>query len=386
MTWGEDYVALVLRLEKYFEGFVDAYCGPPEVKARIEKEEKKPLDNLFSDAEHLYGTVPAEDTPRRIFLEKQLTGIKTTIEVLQGKEIDYTEQVRLFFDIKPEKVPDSIFETQKQVLQDIFKGQNLTEALEKWRKRTEIGGDLLQRTIAVLHDECRKRTNPLLDLPEGEHVDFVLVTDKPWGGYNWYLGNYTSRVEINTDIPVQVTGLPSLISHEAYPGHHTEHSMKEKTLYRGKNFLDACVFVYNTPECLISEGIANNAFDMIFKDKPEVYNLLRERTGLTLDPEKDAIISNALNKFSACSGNASLMIHQEHTGIPDAVDYLVDVGLLTRERAEKQIEFMTNPLFSAYIFNYYVGKEVVSKALEHVGLRVFYEHQLCPSNISYFKS
>jgi hypothetical protein len=193
-------------------------------------------------------------------------------------------------------------------------------------------------------------------------------------------------VEINTDIPVQVTGLPSLISHEAYPGHHTEHSMKEKILYRGKGFSDACVFVYNTPECLISEGIANNAFDIIFKDKPEVYNLLNERTGLTLDPERDATISNALNKFSACSGNASLMIHQENTGVPDAVDYLVDVGLLTRDRAEKQIEFMTNPLFSAYIFNYYVGKEVVSKALEHVDLRVFYEHQLCPSNISYFKS
>lgn len=384
-AWGIAYVNLALRVEKHFEGFVDAYCGPQEKKTRIEKEDTKPLDELFAEAENLLETVPHEDEPRRVYLEKQVTGIITTIRVLQGEEIDYKEQVELFFDIKPEKVPDSKFAKQKQILQDIFKGEDLSEAVENWRREKEVTGDLLQDVIAVMHKECQKRTANLLHLPEGEGVDFVLVNDKPWSGYNWYLGGYKSRVEINTDIPARATGIPSLVSHEAYPGHHTEHALKEKVLYRGKGFCEACIFVYNTPECLISEGIGNAGFEMIFKNREEGYHFLNEKMGLNIDVETDAAVSEALNQLSACNGNASLMLHEDNCDIPEVVQYLVDTGLSTRKRAEKQIQFITNPLFRAYIFNYYVGKEVVCNALKEIDPKIFYENQVCPSNLKYFR-
>jgi len=377
-------VNLVLRVEKHFEGFVDAYCGPHKVKARISKEEKNPLDDLYCEAEHLYETVPHKDVSRRIYLEKQMTGIMTTIRVLQGEEIGYTRQIELFFDIKPEKIPNSRFEKQKQVLQDIFKGENLTEALEKWRKTKEVPVGILQKCIGVLHEECQKRSKKMLSLPEGEHVDFVLVENKPWSGYNWYLGDYTSRVEINTDIPLYITGLPTLIAHEAYPGHHTEHAVKEKVLYRGKGFFEACVFVYNTPECLISEGIGDAGFEMIFRNRKEVYEFLNERMGFNIDIDTDVAISEALDGLFACSGNASLMIHEENADRADVVEYLIDVGLSTKERAEKLVEFMTNPLFRAYVFNYFMGKELVRNALREIPPGIFYENQVCPSNLKYF--
>lgn len=383
-TWGEDYVSLAFRMEKYFEGFIDGYFGPEALKARIEKEEKKPLQKLFEDAVHLYETVPREDRARRIYLEKQVTGMKTTIRVLQGEEIDYVEQVELFYDVRPEKIPDSQFEKHKQALQDMFKGEDLNEALDKWRKTRELPENVLTEAIRILHEECRRRTGDLLSLPEGEHIDFVLVNDKPWSGYNWYLGTYASRVEINTDLPVRSTELPTLVSHESYPGHHTEHAVKEKVLYRQKGFIDASVFVYNTPECLISEGIGNAAFGLIFKDRWEAYQFLNERMNLSLE-ERDARISEALKGFIACSGNASLMIHKENAEIGEVVEYLVDVGLSTKERAEKTIQFITNPLFRAYIFNYFLGEEVVSRALKEVSPRVFYENQMCLSNLKYFR-
>lgn len=384
-AWGEEYLHLVLRMEKHFEGFVDAYCGPEIIKTKIDKEEKQPLDKLLSDAEHLYETVPPEDRARRIFLEKQMTGIITTIRILQKEEIDYQKQVELFYDIKPKKIPDSKFEKQKKVLEDILGSKNLFEAVKKWRKSKEIAGELLREPIAVLHKECRRRTEKMISLPDGECVDFVLVNDKPWSGYNWYLGGYRSRVEINTDIPTRVTGLPQLVSHESYPGHHTEHSVKEKVLYRDKGFWEACVFVYNTPECLISEGIGNAAFGMIFRNREEVYQFLNETMDLDIDVDTDAAVSTALDELSACVQNASLMIHKENKDIPEVVEYLMDTGLSTRERAEKQVQFMTNPLFKAYIFNYYLGKELVSNALKEVDPRIFYENQMCPSNLKYFR-
>lgn len=384
-SWGLEYATLALRVEKHFEGFVDAYCGPEDIRTRIEKEEKQPLDTLFNDAVHLLETVPEVDKARKLFLEKQALGIKTTIQILQEEEIAYKKQVELFYDIIPEKVPDSKLEKQKDTVQDFFKGQNVYEALEKWRKDKEISGESLRRCIDTLNEECRKRTQNVLSLPEGERVDFILVNNKPWSGYNWYLGNYVSRVEINTDIPGRVTGLPSLIAHEAYPGHHVEHAVKEALLYKRKGFIEASAFVYNTPECLISEGIANAAFDMIFESKEEAYSFLNEKLGTGIEVEKDAAISRALDELYPVSGNASLMIHEENAELSDVVEYLVDVGLSTKERAEKQVQFMTNPLFRAYIFNYFVGKEIVGNALKKVNPRIFYENQICPSNLKYFK-
>jgi hypothetical protein len=386
MTWGEEYVNLVLRMEQHFEGFVDAYCGSKKVKNKVEKEEKKSLDELFSEAEHLLETVPADDRKRKIFLEKQVTGIKTTVQILQGEEIDYVTQVERFFDIIAKKVSESNLETHVQVLHDIFKTESLSEAVEEWRKEKEITGELLRECLDIFGLECRKRSQRLLPLPEGEHIDFVLVDKKPWSGYNWYLGEYCSRVEINTDVPVLVTAVPSLVSHEAYPGHHTEHAIKEHVLYREKGFEEACVFVYNTPECLISEGIATAALEMIFENQKEALQFLNHHTEVNIDVDRDAAISEALNKLSACSGNAALMIHQEGCDVSEAVQYLIEVGLSTKKRAEKQVEFMTHPLFRAYIFNYYVGKVLVRDALTEMDPQALYVNQLCPSNLRYFRN
>ena len=51
-----------------------------------------------------------------------------------------------------------------------------------------------------------------------------MVQDQPWSGYNWYLGNGRSRVDLNTDLPIYAYLLTDLLTHEGYPGHHTEHA------------------------------------------------------------------------------------------------------------------------------------------------------------------
>ncbi|MBU6998297.1 MAG: hypothetical protein HXS51_13660 [Theionarchaea archaeon] len=382
-TWGEDYVTLALRVEKHFEGFVDAYCGPQELKARIEKEEKESLDYLLLQAEHLEATIPEGDRARRVYLEKQVTGIKTTLRVLQGEDMDYTRKVELFFDITPQKTPDSHLEKQIQILKDVFKTERIHEAVDRWRVSREIPASSLEPMIQKLCAESRKRTVKRFPLPEEEHIDFVLVHDKPWSGYNWYVGEYTSRVEINTDIPIQVTGLPLLISHEGYPGHHTDHVIKEKVLYREKGFLEASIFVYNTPECLISEGVANAGFTLIFENRREVYGYLNREFQAGLDVDTETAISEAFNVLSRCSGNAALMVHQENCDPKEAVEYLVEMGLTTKNRAEKQMEFITHPLFSPYIFNYTVGEDIVREAYKTIDPKTIYETQVCPSNIAY---
>src|SRR5207237_1793704 len=110
----------------------------------------------------------------------------------------------------------------------------------------------------------------LFGLPEGEHVAFELVTDKPWSGFNYYEGNLRSRVAINTDLPVLSPALAHLVAHEAYPGHHTEHSRKEVGLVRRRRQEEETIFLVGTPQCLLAEGLADLGIEVIVGSDPEV--------------------------------------------------------------------------------------------------------------------
>ena len=101
-----------------------------------------------------------------------------------------------------------------------------------------------------------------LPLPREERIEVRLTHDQPWGAYNWYLGEARSLIEINTDLPRQVDGLVGYLAHEGYPGHHTEHALREAWQYRGRGQGEYALQLINTPESLISEAIATSALEL----------------------------------------------------------------------------------------------------------------------------
>ena len=87
--------------------------------------------------------------------------------------------------------------------------------------------------LGSLADDLRERTDRRFGLPDGEHVDFELVTDKPWSGLQLLPGRpaLASRDQ-HRPAGARPTSLAHLVAHEAYPGHHTEHTRKEVGLVR----------------------------------------------------------------------------------------------------------------------------------------------------------
>ena len=77
-----------------------------------------------------------------------------------------------------------------------------------------------------------------MKLPAGEDFETVLVTGKPWGAYNWYLGNFKSRIELNTDLPTELNGLLGTMCHEGYPGHHVYNVLLEDKLVKGRGWVE----------------------------------------------------------------------------------------------------------------------------------------------------
>src|SRR5581483_4573458 len=126
----------------------------------------------------------------------------------------------------------------------------------------------LEPALRSLAEDLRERTTALFGFPDGDRIDFELVRDQPWSGFNYYLGGLHSRVAINIDLPVLSTSLAHLVAHEAYPGHHTEHARKEVGLVRRRHFYEESIFLVGTPQCLIAEGLADLGLEVVMGRRP----------------------------------------------------------------------------------------------------------------------
>jgi hypothetical protein len=148
-----------------------------------------------------------------------------------------------------------------------------------------------------------------------------VVTDKPWSGFNYYLGDYRSTVAVNADLKQQMSNLPRLVAHESYPGHHTEHCRKEAGLVEGKGHAEQTIFLVNTPQCLMAEGLADLALHAAVGPgwggwAAEIYADL----GLRFDGERAEAVSEAVGALADVRQDAALMLHDEHRDVDDVVD------------------------------------------------------------------
>lgn len=358
------YIDLAFAIERHVEGFVDAYFGPPELKAHAKHREPAEIVTALAS---LREELRASDYPqqRKGYLESQLRGMETTARRLAGEEIAYRDEVRACFDIEPAHTPEAVFDAANAELEALLPGQgSLAERIALWRRSFEVSPEVAQQMIAVIAAEAHARTGTeLIALPENDSVEFALVSDKPWSGYNWYLGGGRSLVEINTDLPIRAGSLLDLVCHEAYPGHHTEHALKERLLYQGRGWGEHAIQLINVPECVISEGIATLAADMIFGDDAYVWaaEQIYPLGGIVGDPEREARIAKAQWVLRALSGNAALLLHEQGADPEDVVRYIMRYGLRSEREARQSLRFISTPLWRTYTFTYFVGRDLLGR-------------------------
>ena len=362
-----DYLALGLALGRHIDGLVDCYYGPPALAARVAAEPPRPGARLVDEARALLAALEGgeslgthddgDDAQRRAWLRAQVRGLLTTARRLTGEAVAYEDEVEQCYGVRPRPVPDDELVAAHRRLEEALPGSGpLAERLIAWREAHAVPADVLPGAIASLAEDLRERTARAFGLPDGEHVDFELVTDRPWSGFNTYLGGLRSRVDVNVDLPVLSTSLAHLVAHEAYPGHHTEHSRKEVGLVRRRHFTEETIFLVGTPSALLAEGLADLGLEVVMGSRPEP--LVAEHLlplGIRYDTEVVAAVAEAGEALSAVRGNAALRLHAEGAAPDAVVDDVARWGMLPRARAEKAVEFLLHPTWRAYVFCYIEG-------------------------------
>ena len=356
------YIELGLRLGRLLDGFVDAYYGPIDLKRRVDNEPTPDPARLAADARRLIADLDAGEgdleAQRRVWVRGQARGLLVTAQRFAGETIGFLDEVEQCYGVRPTRVEDDEIAAAHRRIDAVLPGTGpLAERLIAWREAQAVPIDDLQPAIRSLADDFRERTDRLFGLPAGEHIDFDLVTNEPWSGFNYYLGDLHSRVVINTDLPVLSTTLGHLVAHEAYPGHHTEHSRKEVGLVRRRGQLEETIFLVGTPQCLLAEGLADLGLEVIVPERR--HEMVAEHLrplGIRYDAEIASAVAEAGELLgNAVRGNVALLLHVDGGSEDDAVAYAERWGLLPRNRAQKVVQFQTDPTWRAYIFCYIDG-------------------------------
>lgn len=386
----ERYVRLGLGLGRHLDGLVDAYYGPPSWRAEVEAGEPTPLPALVADAARLVadidqGADPAVEGRRRAWLRGQAVGLHTVGRSLAGEPLGYLEEVEASYGVRPEPVAEDDLAAAHRRLAEALPGDgDLRDRVIAWREAHTIPPDRLEAAVRTLAEDFADRTRRTWGLPDGEHVEWVLETDKPWSGFNYYLGDLRSRVAINVDLPVQSLVLGHLVAHEAYPGHHTEHCRKEVGLVRQRGHVEESIFLVGTPQCLLAEGLADAALEaLVGADTEAALAPLFADLHLRYDADEAAAVRGALAAVGKARGNLALMLHAEGRPAEDVVAWAQRWLLLPQARAEKQIAFISDPTWRAYIFCYTEGVELCRRfvAGDPARFETLLTEQLLPSDL-----
>ncbi len=352
----EDYIRLAFRIDKHISGLVDAYYGPETLRSEVAAEQPLSLSWLSGLAEELELAFAAHDNLRGNFLRRQVQALRAQIAdtLSDHRAYDYVTLVHEMLDVEAQPVPAAQIEAYqsdvRRLLLDLGYRQEPVAAIAAWETDSCIRGDGLadfcSREVGVLRLATQRR---LPYLPAKETATIEGVTDKPWGAYNWYLGNFVSRIELNLDVPMTRQSALGLLRHEIYPGHHTDHSIHERICYREQGRLEVSIKLLNTPDCPIVEGLADVG-----------YLLLDQHSR---DSQAEQLHRTLSDLRRAAGVNAALLHHQQGGSVAEATAYRMRVGWVDERRATQAMKFVVHPLWRAYTFTYWAGGNLVEQAI-----------------------
>ncbi|WP_241473216.1 DUF885 domain-containing protein [Mycolicibacterium neoaurum] len=365
----DEYLLLGLRFDRVEEGYVDSFTGDPALRRKVADEPAPDPADLARTAQRLLAEVPAAeglDAQRRAYLSAHLKALACAGRKFAGEDVGFVEEVREYFDVDIVKGDQDRYRDAHRRLDEALGGSGpLAQRLQSHRQAEEIPPNRLEECIQAFSSALRDTVRATFPLPDTETVTYEVVTDKPWSGFNYYLGDYASTVAVNADLKQQMSNLPRLVAHESYPGHHTEHCRKEAGLVAGLNQQEQTIFLVNTPQCLMAEGLADLAlYAAIGPDwggwATEIYADL----GLRFDGERSAAVSEAAAALADVRQDAALMLHDEHRDVDDVVAYLSQWLLVSDERARQMLRFLSSPLWRAYTSTYVEGYRLLRAWLD----------------------
>ncbi len=370
----EEYVRLALDIGQYDQSFVDAYYGPDSLKPQGKPDTVFPkqqfldrINQLSNSLKTIAGNENNPDAARAEWLMEELTAFARRIKIYSGEYASFDQESVELFGVNAPAYKEDFFKQKLVELDKLLPGKgSVFERFQTIANRFIIPKNKIDTVFKTSIMECRRRTLEHFKLPAEEKFTLELVNNKPWSGYNWYKGNYTSLIQINTDINIFIDRAIDVGSHESYPGHHVYNMLLEQNLYRKKGQIETSMYALFSPQSLIAEGSGNYGIDLAF---PGDDRIVFARTALLplagLDTSGITIYFKALairGQLNYIRNEVARELLNGTMNVDKALEWLMKYGLLNEETAKKSIDFIK--VNRSYVINYNYGLEVVRQYIE----------------------
>lgn len=373
----EQYVKLSLELGEHEEGYIDAYYGPPAWQAAA-KAKKRDLTAIRIDLLRLVvglmqidrQTLSPEERRRHAFLIAQLRAAGARLQMMQGTKLSFEDEAERLFGVRPVLKALTDYDPVLQEIEALVPGDGpLWQRVDAFNDRFIIPADRLQAVMDAAIAECRRRTMDHIALPADEKFTLEFVTGKSWSGYNWYKGDATSLIQINTDLPVRLSRAVDLGCHEGYPGHHVLNMLLEERLSKGKGWVEFTVYPLYSPQSLIAEGSANYGIELAFPgDERRAFEVGTLYPLAGLDPKDADAYLRLLEAQKALAGARFTIASEFLSGRitkDEAIALTQRYGLVSAKRAAQTVAFSEQ--YRSYVINYGLGLDMVRAYVEAAG-------------------
>ncbi len=370
--YGIKFLHLAHRIDKHNKGYVDFYFGPKKIRKIVDNEVITSPNKLLTDCKALQKNLFKQgyDKKRERYLDKILIAMRTSVEKLIGVEIPFKEQFLRLYDVTLQPVNESELDNLKEEFNAAYGGLgSLEKRMNDLRVRRIVPEGKVFELFKKALNITRERTKEVFVdlLPESEHINIELIKNNDnnkikWTYYNWYLGNFRSRIEVNPNYDMYWTLFLSAAAHEGYPGHHTEFIVKEQRLYRELSQFEHSILLLNSPKLIISEGIAEIAANMLFSYPDQAEISLRE---FCQDSSKEssieALIAQGKVKVKLSLFWYNFTYHALIDGWSEEklIRYATSFEIFSQENIKNRIKSFLNPVHSTTAFSYNKGSKLI---------------------------
>ena len=372
-----DYVQMQLEIGEREPGYIDAYYGPDEWQEAA-KSAPRSVEKLAAEVQSLTARTSAVDPStldpleqrRRAFLLAQLKAAETRLRMIGGEKLSFADEAEGLFGIRPELKPLSTYDPVLARIEKLVPGSGpLAARVDAFQNRFTIPTERLKPVFDAAIAECKRRTARHVALPPGENFTMEFVTGKSWSGYNYYKGNLTSLIQINTDLPIRISRAVDLGCHEGYPGHHAYNMLLEQKLARERGWIEYTVYPLYSPQSLIAEGSANYGIDLAF---PGEERLTYETAALyplaglpTAEADRYLALLDAMRDLQGARFTIARDYLEGRIDREQAIALTQKYQLVSKERAKQSISFTDE--YRSYVINYGLGQDIVRTYVEAAG-------------------
>ena len=318
--------------------------------------------DLYKDLDDMFVAEEGDSAIRHKALLRNVRAMDARMRMANGESFSFTEEASRVYDASLPEYDFAEFDAALDEIDALFPGDgDIAERVDAFKESLAIPEKDVDAVLGLAIDECRQRTLEHIALPESEGFVLEYVNGVNWSGYNWYQGDDTSLMQINTDFSLKIDRAVDLGCHEGYPGHHVWNVLVENRILNDRGWIEFSIYPLFSPYALIGEGSANYGIDLAFPgDEKIAYEreVLFPRAGL--DPEL-AITLDQLNELTRKLAHAQVATAQRYLDgeitREEAIEQRRRYGLSSRERAEQSVRFIEQ--YRSYVLNYSLGQDLV---------------------------